>query len=114
MPFVYLGIEFESMDGEKYVVELYSDLSASTYTSFVLRRLRSNIIPAVSDYVTGGNDVAVLFNSTRLDGHHIVSVMLQDNQSFTETNNRARDGAAFYVMPSVCKRKATHQIWALI
>ena len=53
------------------------------------------------DYVTGGEDLGVSFDSSKLNGRIIASMGLKEGQSFTETNDRADDGAAFYSMSPV-------------
>lgn len=59
------------------------------------------------DYVTGGESTAVSFGSTKLDSRIIASMRLQETRSFTETNNRADDGAAVYSMSPVSKSSLT-------
>ena len=84
---------------EKNTRSKYIQISARVRTDLIVHTIST---PHASvDYVTGDQDVAVSFYRTELDGHHIASMGLQENQSFTETNNRANDGAAFYSMPTV-------------
>ena len=68
------------------------------------------MIDAAVDYVTGGGNIAVAFNPTRLDGRIIASMQLQETHSFTETKNRADDGAAVYSMFPVSETSITAQL----
>ena len=51
--------------------------------------------------MTGGEDLGVLFESSKLNGRVIAAMGLQEVESLTETNDRADDGAAYYSMSPV-------------
>ncbi|KAM5540207.1 hypothetical protein V8D89_006026 [Ganoderma adspersum] len=78
IPFSYVSVEAESLDGNSYPVQVYSDISA--------------------EWVSGDRSSVVRWSNTNTGKSVYHEIELQNPQQNTEIANQAQDGKAYYAI----------------
>ena len=101
MPFSYVSVEAESLDGNSYPVQVYSDISAGT----TLHRpgLGSSLTSYLLEWASGDRSSQVRWSNANTDTGNTIyhEIQLQSPQQNTEKSDQAQDGVVYYAMSTV-------------
>ncbi|KAJ3894274.1 hypothetical protein GG344DRAFT_41334 [Lentinula edodes] len=81
LPFIYLSLEAESIDGQAHDVQVYSDISA--------------------EWISGNRGLVATWQTTQTDSSVYHRAQLQSPEYMTEINNIAEDSTVYYSMQTV-------------
>ncbi|KAJ3854470.1 hypothetical protein EV368DRAFT_36676 [Lentinula lateritia] len=81
LPFIYLSLEAESIDGQAHDVQVYSDISA--------------------EWISGNRNLVATWQTTQTDSSVYHRAQLQSPEYMTEINNIAEDSTVYYSMQTV-------------
>ncbi|TBU41779.1 hypothetical protein BD309DRAFT_964560 [Dichomitus squalens] len=79
IPFSYISVEAQSLDGNSHAVQLYSDISA--------------------EWLSGNRSSPVQWSNNNTGNTLFHEIELQQPQQDVEINHQAQDGKAYYAMP---------------
>ena len=93
-------MEAQSLDGNSYPVQVYSDISAGAVWN-ISATTDDSLTPCIPEWVSGDRSSVVRWSNTNTGKSVYHEIELQNPQQNAEIANQAQDGKAYYAMSTV-------------